>query len=358
MESNTGSFDGLDDYVDLGSIGSGNSLMLNGSPLTITAWVNKVGTGGTAQRIVDKSDGESGQNGYYFGLEATTQNELRLGIDGTDYADTSFTIPNNEWHHIAVVADSSAMTRQFYLDGAPVGTEISIISLPPNFQVDMHIGSWYSSERELKGKLADVRIFNQALTQEQINEIYQGSLSLTGVDPVGWWPLAEGGSPTYAYDVSGNENHGTINGMTYSTDNDVFHYNIQKGFTDSSGVKIPALADGSADASGGAISNPAGYWHNDAETKFVNCLAGETWNSTTQTGCSLAPALWQADYLNETIPLTNGAGFLGTIFAGNVETNISKAIGFAEILATMGDKGYYTAEVIDGTKRKEDFQVP
>ena len=57
-----GEFDGRDDSIDLGSIEEGDPLQL-ASGGTITAWFKQLeGDGG--QRIIDKSDGPGGANGY------------------------------------------------------------------------------------------------------------------------------------------------------------------------------------------------------------------------------------------------------------------------------------------------------
>jgi|GEM_PF-953686 len=65
-------------------------------------------------------------------------------------------------------------------------------------------------------------------------------------------PLNEG-SGTTIYDKSGNNRNGIASHIT------------QSSFW---GTKIPALSDGSNDASGSVITNPAGDWHNNAETKL------------------------------------------------------------------------------------------
>lgn len=71
-------------------------------------------------------------------------------------------------------------------------------------------------------------------------------------------------------------NIGTGNDGTWTTSDepalhagtqDSYHHNWFYGFRLSSGVKIPALTDGSLAADGNAITNPAGTFHNGCETK-------------------------------------------------------------------------------------------
>ena len=56
------SFDGTDEFIDLGS--QDGDLRLSGSNGAIIAWIKPTLTGDDFQRIVDKSDGGNGSNGY------------------------------------------------------------------------------------------------------------------------------------------------------------------------------------------------------------------------------------------------------------------------------------------------------
>ena len=81
------------------------------------------------------------------------------------------------------------------------------------------------------------------------------------------------------YDVSGNDNHGTPTDITYDRQ-DYYHYNIKYGCdiylddaTSTDYIYVPYV-DGSpvvTSISGYTkqSSNPAGYWHNGSETKFI-----------------------------------------------------------------------------------------
>lgn len=74
--------------------------------------------------------------------------------------------------------------------------------------------------------------------------------------------VCEEGAGSIVYDVSGNGNHGTITGGTWTKVDGVSSYQAVYGFTKSGSVYIPALPDGSADALGNPITNPGGYVHN------------------------------------------------------------------------------------------------
>jgi hypothetical protein len=66
-----------------------------------------------------------------------------------------------------------------------------------------------------KGQISDVRIYDRALSAEEVEQLYKGYDIRNGL--VGHWPLNEGQGTT-AYDRSGNGNDGTlIGGPTWTT---------------------------------------------------------------------------------------------------------------------------------------------
>jgi len=72
----------------------------------------------------------------------------------------------------------------------------------------------------LDGKVANARAFNVALTAAQVADLYNNPEKVvpTGVDNTAlklWLPMQEGAGTT-AYDGSGNGNHGTISGATWT----------------------------------------------------------------------------------------------------------------------------------------------
>ena len=78
----------------------------------------------------------------------------------------------------------------------------------------------------------------------------------------------ESGSGTKLYDVSSNDNDGTISGATWITADGIPSYAALNGFRLDGAVQIPALADGSAAADGNPITNPGGKVANGASVKY------------------------------------------------------------------------------------------
>ena len=79
--------------------------------------------------------------------------------------------------------------------------------------MDMYIGQIINPAggawRNMHGKIADVRIYNRALTEEEIADSMTKPLTGSEDGLVGYWPLNEG-MGNIAYDRTASKNHGYI----------------------------------------------------------------------------------------------------------------------------------------------------
>ncbi len=163
--------------------------------------------------------------------------QVYIPFNGTNYAvpvmvyangNYTFSSPPNtspisldQWQNLIITNTSDLL--KFYINGELIFSEnISSTLRAPN-TADLLIGS---VNRELgaewmNGKLDDIGIWNRALTQQEITNIYNSSLPQTACLPanvpttglVGYWPFCGN-----ANDESGNGNNGTNNGATLTTD--------------------------------------------------------------------------------------------------------------------------------------------
>ena len=154
-------FDGVDDYIDLGSISAVHPLNLAGSNLTISFWLNWDGFGDSFQRIIDKSNGGFGANGYAVYNENT---DLTLAVDGINNIRTnSNPIVVDTWKHITVVYISNSNTGQVFSDGVEATYLSRAANIIPSDTTNMRIGTWnHATGREYNGALDEVRISNIA----------------------------------------------------------------------------------------------------------------------------------------------------------------------------------------------------
>jgi len=166
-------FDGLDDYVNVGdnpSLDFGDA-----DSFSICAWIKYSGTmDGERHSIVGKRnhDGNAWQEGYglwvtfnnlYFHIEDTSN--TYVGIFGSTLA------ADNKWHHVAAVRNTTEDKLYLYIDGSfdatPVeDTTTNTLSGNEPLTIGRSHGDNYFT-----GIIDDVRIYNHALSENEIREL-------------------------------------------------------------------------------------------------------------------------------------------------------------------------------------------
>jgi hypothetical protein len=196
-------FDQTDDYVSLGNMD------VAGSAMTISAWVYRRAVPNGADcwdnddcRIIDKSVGTSEQNIYWMlstiwdGSKAVLR--ARLSTSGTTNTliATSGEVKDGEWTHAVMRYDGS--TLKLYKDSAEVGSMSKTGPIDTNDTRPAAIGAAaFDESLNWWGKIDDVRIYNRALSTDEIKRLYKiGSTEKFGAPNssgslasglVAWW---------------------------------------------------------------------------------------------------------------------------------------------------------------------------
>ena len=157
-------FDGSDDYVD---VGSDTALNLT-SDLTIAAWVKPTDNGASDYGIVARGGGNWT---YVFALNDSS-GSWRPGLytDGPwNYGSSVYGY--DQWRHV-VVTITSGGSLTFYVDGVADGTATETgVSNPSSSTL---IGDWEGgSSSNFNGQIDDVRIYNRALSADEIERLYE-----------------------------------------------------------------------------------------------------------------------------------------------------------------------------------------
>jgi hypothetical protein len=191
------SFDGSA-FINCGNIIS----LQNTSVLTISMWFNLNTL--TTQRMLGHyttNNGitiESDSSFFYFVIANSSLTYATLPITGN--------VNINNWFNIIMVYDGNQSTNETklkaYLNNQKktltyVGTIPT--SLAVNNSANLRLGSTASGYVDMDGKLDQVAIFDYALSQSQINYLYnsgtpQNPMAISGNAPVAYYPL--GGSST------------------------------------------------------------------------------------------------------------------------------------------------------------------
>lgn len=204
-------FDGVNDYVYVGDV---HNLGVN--DFTLEAWVYSNSSGGNGQKIINKGlTSVATPTGSGYGMRLfypPTNTDLNFGIGNNgNYYNVNYNgIEAGQWYHVAGVRDKNEL--KLYVDGQLVATE----SIPPSLDLDVDLplsvgsidkGGLSATSEYFNGKIDEVRIWNYARSQQQIDENKDCAITSpkAGLLLVYNFDDNEGNTPV---DNSGNDNHG------------------------------------------------------------------------------------------------------------------------------------------------------
>ncbi|BAY21333.1 LamG domain-containing protein [Calothrix sp. NIES-2100] len=203
-------FDGQHNWINLGK----KPEFKIAKEITLEAWIycqNQRRRTGIVSNVFDTTTTQSGygllldgKSGIFFAL--------KTGSKRIQYLSSNLdSIKLNQWHHIAGTYDGQQMI--VYIDGEKKATKAiadSLIDYEP--ENDLLIGTYKDNNETYPflGKIAEVRIWSVALSQQQIQQNTNKYLTGNESGLIGYWRLNEGDGNT-AYDHTANANHGIIN---------------------------------------------------------------------------------------------------------------------------------------------------
>ncbi|BAY25488.1 hypothetical protein NIES2100_52940 [Calothrix sp. NIES-2100] len=122
-------------------------------------------------------------------------------------------LETGKWMHLAATIDKSGIGK-LYKNGQLI--QSGQLQLPETInRTQNYIGkSNWSNDGYFDGQMSEIRVWNVARSQEQIQQQMHSRLIGNEVSLVGYWPLNEGAGTTVA-DNTGNGQNGTINGATW-----------------------------------------------------------------------------------------------------------------------------------------------
>ncbi len=158
------SFDGVNDYI---SVPHNGNLNITGG-ITIEAWLNP----NTSQSsiwvsIVGKGTGSWTPDiwNYLLGLEYL---KPRIVYGGGLTA--SQAIPSNSWSYVVFIGDSSSNRLKIYINGVLV-SQGTMTSMPTTNTNSIRI----TGNNYFNGLIDEVRIYNRALSDQEIKAIYEAT---------------------------------------------------------------------------------------------------------------------------------------------------------------------------------------
>jgi Ca2+-binding RTX toxin-like protein len=199
-------FDGVNDYIQV-------NLNEPETEVTHELWFKTTSLNGGLFSVI------AGSGGHDRSIHLSNGNIVVRIWNNEVIASSGLNLADGKWHHVAHVFGASVGGQQIYVDGQLVASGSRTVS-DFNWQDKISIG--YSADSGyFKGEIDEVRVWNVAKTQSQI----QASLSqkLTGNEQglIGYWNFEESAGNT-VYDLTANKNNGTLtNGVQRTIDSSV-----------------------------------------------------------------------------------------------------------------------------------------
>lgn len=170
-----GDFDSFDNAVII----TDNSLFdfTSSDDFTFSMWFKT--NHGSTETLIEKRETSGSNRGYTLWIAAGGGGG-DFGFQLNDNSTNSFSnygagYDDDEWHHVILTVAFSSNTANVYVDGINVGNNIDISSVTGDItnNEDLLIGE-HISNFEWNGLIDEVKIFNYALTAEQVKTEYGG----------------------------------------------------------------------------------------------------------------------------------------------------------------------------------------
>ena len=329
-------FNGTDDYIDLGSTSSAFNFPAD---ISGSAWI-KTSTSG---RLILHYNGSSQL--IYMSVGPTTAggtaNKFVVYLWANGGSNTVFSsnqsVTDNLWHLVSFTRNTVTQKVRLYVDGV-LDSESSYSAMGGiNSSGGVNTVS-YPSPYSFSGSLDEVRVYNRALSADEVAKLYQ-TTAPDNPDQglVGYWPLDGADvAGTTAYDRSGKGYNGTLTNSPTKTIGKVgqaLNFNGSNqyvsipdfGTSTDAAVTISLWAKPSALTStqvgmyyrGGVVGDMEAVIDNDNKYKFIIDLAqsGNTWYNAV--GPPAVAGQW-VHFVGVYNRRSSGAIYINGILAGTV----------------------------------------
>ena len=201
------SFNGVSSYISVP-----DSVSLNPKNISVELWFKASNTG-NREFVEKRTSSNAGGFGIQGDISGSSKIEGWIYDSGSWYATRgiqTITPQYNVWHQVILTYDGSYL--RVYID-AKLDAQVAHSGSISSTTAPVRIGLSNTGLYPINGSIANVQIYNTALTPQEIQYLYQEGLGGGPVrlqNLVAWWPLNGD-----AKDYSGNNNHGTIYNVTF-----------------------------------------------------------------------------------------------------------------------------------------------
>jgi hypothetical protein len=163
-------FDGDGDKITAENI---PALQLGTQAFMISTWIKTTQTG-IWKRIITRRSATT--NGFWYSL-AMMNNKARFEIAAAVQLDSTRNINDGNWHFVAVTRDLSTSLFSMYVDGQ-LESQLADqgYNLTGTGNIPLEIGIWSTEAyggTTFNGLIDDIRIYNRALSEDEIQSLYE-----------------------------------------------------------------------------------------------------------------------------------------------------------------------------------------
>lgn len=197
-------FDGINDHVQAGSAGPQGT-----SDRTVECWFKTSNVISTQQVLVGW--GAMSPLGRRFTLNYINNGRIRIEVGGNGF-NTNRQITDGNWHHVAVTYDHSATVKAcIYIDGSLDTCRNFTQSVNTSNTGPIQIGRRVDQANYFNGSIDEVRIWNIARNQSQINRFMNSEYCNVPTGLVAYYKMEEG--------IAGASNTGNTTVVDYAGSN-------------------------------------------------------------------------------------------------------------------------------------------
>ena len=161
-------FDGVNDYVRIGGKND-----YNHPSITLESWVYPERTAIFEYLFSNSRDCCGSYNGYELRI---VNNSIRFTIWNSTNANvfSTYSLPLNTWYHIVATYDGTQL--KLYINGILNNSSNSTLQIGYPTSYDLYIGRMgYGSAYVIKGKIPLSRIYNRALSAQEVQQNYNAT---------------------------------------------------------------------------------------------------------------------------------------------------------------------------------------
>jgi len=214
-------FDGEDDYINVG-----DDISWSGDATkSVSVWFRTTQNDST---IICQATDAPADIAFWLYIDPDDHLESRMASDAYDFGGN---LTDNDWHSFVFVYDGSQ--EKVYLDGARLGSTNTESAPATGVSNNINIGRGTHDNEYFKGKLDEVRIYDRALSKDEVADLYRAESARTEFNSadngfmtsglVGHWTMngedMDWSSTTAEVrDISGSDHHGNaLNGVKAAT---------------------------------------------------------------------------------------------------------------------------------------------